>query len=146
MESVPILQWIFMSFSWNCGLRDLRRGTGKSRGRLRLRCYRSHFLVDASNDGGLVDAVHDVDLQGVQVWQDLIALGTGVFRNIPLLPVSTWESETMITTWTCWKDVPVTHFAIKRALPLNILLCCNMFRQSHNLGFTIKMVKGSIKE
>lgn len=45
--------------------------------------------MDASNDGGLVDAVHDVDLQGVQVWQDLIALGTGVFRNIPLLPVST---------------------------------------------------------
>lgn len=49
--------------------------------------------------GGLVDAVHDVDLQGVQVRQDLVALGTGVFGNIPLmLPVSTWESETLITT------------------------------------------------
>ncbi len=47
-------------------------------------------VVDAFNDGGLVDAVHDVDLQGVQVWQDLVALGTGVFGNVPLmLPVST---------------------------------------------------------
>lgn len=47
-------------------------------------------VVDAYDDGGLVDAVHDVDLQGVQVRQDLIALGTGVFGNIPLmLPVST---------------------------------------------------------
>lgn len=45
--------------------------------------------VNACTDGGLVDAVHDVDLQGVQVWQDLVALGTGVFGNIPLmLPIS----------------------------------------------------------
>lgn len=40
-------------------------------------------------DGGLVDAVHDVDLQRVQVWQDLVALGAGVFGNVSLLPVST---------------------------------------------------------
>lgn len=48
-------------------------------------------VLKAYNDGGgLVDAVHDMDLQRVQVWQDLIALGTGVFGNVALmLPVST---------------------------------------------------------
>lgn len=39
-------------------------------------------------DGCLVNAVHDVDLQRVQVRHDLVALGTGVFGNVPLmLPV-----------------------------------------------------------
>lgn len=61
------------------------------------------IVVEACNGGFLDDAVHDVDLQGVQVWQDLIALWTGVFGNIPLMmPVSSWESETQIITWTCW--------------------------------------------
>lgn len=46
--------------------------------------------MNAYNDGGLVDAVHDVDLEGVQVRQDLVALGTGMLRNVPvMLPVST---------------------------------------------------------
>lgn len=59
-------------------------------------------------DARLVDAVHDVDLQGVQVWKDLITLGTRVLRDIPLmLPVSTWKWETLITTLACWMAVPV---------------------------------------
>lgn len=33
-----------------------------------------------------VDAVHDVNLQRVQVWQDLTTFGTGVFGDVPLLP------------------------------------------------------------
>lgn len=41
-------------------------------------------------DGGLVDAVHDVDLQGVQVWEDLTALRAGVFGNVVLVPLSTY--------------------------------------------------------
>lgn len=58
-------------------------------------------VVDACNNGGLVDAVHDVDLQGVQVGQDLIALGTGVFGNIPLmLPVSTSSNQS--STSSVW--------------------------------------------
>lgn len=37
---------------------------------------------------GLVDAVHDVNLQSVQIREDLITLGTGVFRNAHrILPV-----------------------------------------------------------
>lgn len=65
------------------------RYTCHSRGRLRFRCKFSIF-----GDGGLVDAVHDVDLQGVQVGQDLVALGAGVLRNVPLLlPVGTWEPQ-----------------------------------------------------
>lgn len=57
---------------------------------------------------GLVDAVHDVDLQGVQVRKDLVTLGTGVFGNIPLmLPVGTWKGETLITTQTFWTAVSV---------------------------------------
>lgn len=59
-------------------------------------------------DARLVDAVHDVDLQGVQVWKDLITLGTRMLRDIPLmLPVSTWKWETPITTLACWMAVPV---------------------------------------
>lgn len=59
-------------------------------------------------DARLVDAVHDVDLQGVQVWKDLITLGARVLRDIPLmLPVSTWKWETLITTLACWMAVPV---------------------------------------
>lgn len=46
----------------------------------------------------LDDAVHDVDLQGVQVWQDFVALWTGVFRNIPLMgPVTPWNTERCMT-------------------------------------------------
>lgn len=43
----------------------------------------------APGEEGLVDAVHDVDLQGVQVWKDLVAFGAGVFRNVALVPVGT---------------------------------------------------------
>lgn len=55
-------------------------------------------VVKPAGDRGLVDAVHDVDLQGVQVRQDLVALGAGVFRDVPLmLPVSTYKGQTPIT-------------------------------------------------
>lgn len=43
----------------------------------------------APGEEGLVDAVHDVDLQGVQVWKDLVAFGAGVFGNVALVPFST---------------------------------------------------------
>lgn len=101
-----------------CGVPERRRGTVKSRGRLRLRCYRSHWCCRHAE--ALVDAVHDVDLQRVQVWQDLIALGTSMFGNVPLvLPVSSWRSN--ITTWMCWADIPgALNKAINPAFPARI--------------------------
>lgn len=43
---------------------------------------------------GLVDAVHDVNLQRVQIREDRVTLGTGVFGNAPLiLPVGSYGSR-----------------------------------------------------
>lgn len=70
------------------------------------------IVVGAYGDGGLVDAVHDVDLQGVQVWKDLAALRAGVFGNVVLVPVGTSSYETGIrSVWTCSRgSVAALHF------------------------------------
>lgn len=72
-----------------CYHRVLRRSAGQSRGRLRSSANVAAVVGGVYTDGRLVDAVHDVNLQRVQVRQDLVALGTGVFGNVSLLPVST---------------------------------------------------------
>lgn len=55
------------------------------------------------------DAVHDVDLQGVEVGEDFVTLGTGVLWDVHLLlPISalgTWGQQGKV----CFTTAPLKH-------------------------------------
>lgn len=61
----------------------------------------SHFFVAGVQGVSLVNAVHYVNLQRIQVWQDLTTFGAGVFGDVALLPLCSWGSKTPNIMWQC---------------------------------------------
>lgn len=61
----------------------------------------SHFFVAGVQGVSSVNAVHYVNLQRIQVWQDLTTFGAGVFGDVALLPLCSWGSKTPKIMWQC---------------------------------------------